>query len=204
MKAEHDKRFAGLRWKLEFALVIISTGVAMQTLLHFFTPTELRAWFINDVGNPTFLTILIVLETGMFGAGAFGYWLGKFDSMVQRASKSLDSVEQQLIEYRELKARGPEPIDREKFVAYRATAMEAAAEAGYRPTSQEHAAYQEQQTTMQAIRNLQYNLDNEPDEPKNSHVPWPADQPPRFNACDVACDMWTGPCACGAWHQNGK
>lgn len=33
---------------------------------------------------------------------------------------------------------------------------------------------------------------------------WPADQPKRYNACTDPCDMWTGPCACGAWHREGK
>lgn len=35
-------------------------------------------------------------------------------------------------------------------------------------------------------------------------VAWPKDQPPRYNACTEPCDMWTGPCACGAWHTEGK
>lgn len=35
-------------------------------------------------------------------------------------------------------------------------------------------------------------------------IPWPSDQPPRFNACTDPCDMWTGPCACGAWHKDGR
>lgn len=35
-------------------------------------------------------------------------------------------------------------------------------------------------------------------------VPWPAGFPLRYNACTDACDMWTGPCACGAWHKDGS
>jgi hypothetical protein len=34
-------------------------------------------------------------------------------------------------------------------------------------------------------------------------VPWPDDQPPKYNACKDPCDMWTGPCCCGAWHKAG-
>ncbi len=34
-------------------------------------------------------------------------------------------------------------------------------------------------------------------------VPWPADQPTRYNACTEPCGMWTGPCSCGAWHWGG-
>ena len=25
----------------------------------------------------------------------------------------------------------------------------------------------------------------------------------QFNACTDPCDMWDGPCACGAWHKDG-
>jgi hypothetical protein len=38
---------------------------------------------------------------------------------------------------------------------------------------------------------------------ENHFVPWPKDMPPRYNACTDPCDMFTGPCACGAWHHNG-
>jgi len=31
-------------------------------------------------------------------------------------------------------------------------------------------------------------------------VPWPADQPPRYNGSGTPCDMWIGPCSCGATH----
>ncbi len=34
-------------------------------------------------------------------------------------------------------------------------------------------------------------------------VAWPEDQPKRYNACTDPCDMWTGPCACGATHKDG-
>lgn len=39
-------------------------------------------------------------------------------------------------------------------------------------------------------------------EPRTSFVPYPADRPPRWNGGSL-CDMWIGPCACGAWH-NGE
>lgn len=35
-------------------------------------------------------------------------------------------------------------------------------------------------------------------------VPWPADQPYRYNGSGEPCDMWTGPCSCGATHTEGK
>lgn len=35
-------------------------------------------------------------------------------------------------------------------------------------------------------------------------VPWPEWAPKQYNACTDPCDMWNGPCACGAWHKNGK
>jgi hypothetical protein len=34
-------------------------------------------------------------------------------------------------------------------------------------------------------------------------VPWPKDKPHQHNANREACDMWTGPCCCGAWHRDG-
>lgn len=40
-------------------------------------------------------------------------------------------------------------------------------------------------------------------EPDTSLVPWPSHVPRRYNA-PVACDMWTGPCACGATHHEGR
>lgn len=33
---------------------------------------------------------------------------------------------------------------------------------------------------------------------------WPKWAPQQYNACTDACDMWDGPCACGAWHKEGK
>lgn len=33
--------------------------------------------------------------------------------------------------------------------------------------------------------------------------PW-GDRPPRHNGSNDPCDMWTGPCACGATHTEGK
>ena len=26
----------------------------------------------------------------------------------------------------------------------------------------------------------------------------------QSNACNDPCDMWDGPCACGAWHKDGR
>lgn len=37
-----------------------------------------------------------------------------------------------------------------------------------------------------------------------SAVVWPVDEPKRFNGRNQPCDMWTGPCSCGAWHREGK
>lgn len=36
-----------------------------------------------------------------------------------------------------------------------------------------------------------------------SLVPWPKHHPTRQNG-GVVCDMWTGPCSCGAWHTEGQ
>jgi hypothetical protein len=33
---------------------------------------------------------------------------------------------------------------------------------------------------------------------------WPANEPPRYNGQAEPCDMWNGPCSCGAWHQEGR
>lgn len=33
---------------------------------------------------------------------------------------------------------------------------------------------------------------------------WPEWAPKRFNACTDPCDMFDGPCACGAWHKRGR
>jgi hypothetical protein len=35
-------------------------------------------------------------------------------------------------------------------------------------------------------------------------VPWPADQPLKYNGIGEPCDMWTGPCCCGATHREGR
>lgn len=37
-----------------------------------------------------------------------------------------------------------------------------------------------------------------------ANVKWPADRAQQFNASNEPCDMWTGPCCCGAWHREGK
>lgn len=34
-------------------------------------------------------------------------------------------------------------------------------------------------------------------------VPYPADKSPRYNGSGTPCDMWVGPCSCGAWHHGG-
>jgi hypothetical protein len=39
-------------------------------------------------------------------------------------------------------------------------------------------------------------------EKPSSFAPYPADRPPRYNACNEPCDMWIGPCCCGAWHHG--
>lgn len=35
-------------------------------------------------------------------------------------------------------------------------------------------------------------------------VPWPENAARRYNACAEPCDMFTGPCCCGAWHEEGR
>lgn len=39
---------------------------------------------------------------------------------------------------------------------------------------------------------------------ENDWQAWPEGEPLRYNACTEPCDMWTGPCACGAFHRDGK
>lgn len=39
---------------------------------------------------------------------------------------------------------------------------------------------------------------------KSGFIPWPSGGPYRWNACTLPCDMWTGPCCCGATHEEGK
>lgn len=39
-------------------------------------------------------------------------------------------------------------------------------------------------------------------EEKKSFAPYPKDRPPRYNASSEPCDMWIGPCCCGAWHDG--
>lgn len=34
--------------------------------------------------------------------------------------------------------------------------------------------------------------------------PWPEWAPRQHNACTDECDMFNGPCACGAWHSDGR
>lgn len=43
-----------------------------------------------------------------------------------------------------------------------------------------------------------------PDLDPGSFAPWPANKPARYNGAAEPCDMWTGPCCCGAWHKDGK
>lgn len=33
---------------------------------------------------------------------------------------------------------------------------------------------------------------------------WPDWAPKQYNACTDPCDMFDGPCACGAWHHEGR
>lgn len=36
-------------------------------------------------------------------------------------------------------------------------------------------------------------------------VGWPEGAPQQCNGhLNVVCDMWSGPCACGAWHTEGR
>jgi len=35
-------------------------------------------------------------------------------------------------------------------------------------------------------------------------IAWPNDKPHRYNGSGTPCDMWTGPCSCGATHKDGK
>lgn len=35
-------------------------------------------------------------------------------------------------------------------------------------------------------------------------VPWPADKPIQYNGSGSPCDMWSGPCQCGATHRDGR
>lgn len=38
-----------------------------------------------------------------------------------------------------------------------------------------------------------------------THLGWDVPvNPIRYNACTDRCDMRDGPCACGAWHKDGK
>ncbi len=34
-------------------------------------------------------------------------------------------------------------------------------------------------------------------------VAWPSDKSRRYNGSGEPCDMWTGPCCCGATHKDG-
>jgi hypothetical protein len=42
----------------------------------------------------------------------------------------------------------------------------------------------------------------EPPDPRNGYVLWPKEFP-VYNGCNEPCDMWTGPCVCGAFHRDG-
>lgn len=35
-------------------------------------------------------------------------------------------------------------------------------------------------------------------------TPWPKDWPLNYNGNSTPCDMVIGPCACGAWHNDGE
>lgn len=40
------------------------------------------------------------------------------------------------------------------------------------------------------------------DSNRSGFVPWPEDQPARYNGSGEPCDMWIGPCSCGATHTR--
>lgn len=72
---------------------------------------------------------------------------------------------------------------------------------GYRADDVEHHVVGEDESDEELARRRK---EEEEAEPAGAFVAWPADQPERFNACTDPCDMWTGPCACGAWHKEGR
>lgn len=37
---------------------------------------------------------------------------------------------------------------------------------------------------------------------QSGFVAWPISQPPRYNGSGEPCDMWIGPCLCGAMHTK--
>lgn len=39
---------------------------------------------------------------------------------------------------------------------------------------------------------------------KLGFIAWPANAPRQWNACTDPCDMWHGPCCCGATHIKGE
>ncbi len=39
--------------------------------------------------------------------------------------------------------------------------------------------------------------------PGKRNCAWPQHIFKQYNACTDPCDMWTGPCACGAAHNEG-
>ncbi len=58
------------------------------------------------------------------------------------------------------------------------------------------------------IRNLTADEYKRASELAGAHHPgavvgWPLDAPAMFNGTSEPCDMWSGPCACGAWHKEG-
>ena len=83
----------------------------------------------------------------------------------------------------------------------------------------EDLSFVEPPIVRQAVRNLVFDgvlnvtldlkvVKRKPEEPSklpasdNHFVDWPDDLLPRF-ITNTACDMWSGPCACGAWHKDG-
>jgi chromosome segregation ATPase len=58
------------------------------------------------------------------------------------------------------------------------------------------AAYEAQRAAEPDIR--------DEDDDTSGFVPWPAGQPPRYNGSGEPCDMWIGPCCCGATHSASE
>ena len=40
--------------------------------------------------------------------------------------------------------------------------------------------------------------------PGKTSAGWPQHVFKQWNGCSEPCDMWTGPCACGAYHLEGR
>lgn len=42
------------------------------------------------------------------------------------------------------------------------------------------------------------------DKNPSGFVAWPKDRPPQYNGSGSPCDMWIGPCSCGATHTANQ